>query len=700
MTDSSVSDLPDDVLHPSGLLETLLKMSLTAVAFLRPLYEEENGENIRDFAWVRLNQAGQQMLGQPEQPAVSLRTLFPSAQANGVFAVCCQAFMTGKPCRNQTSYRVEGLDSYFLLVAQRYENLVVVNFTDTNDRPQSAVEQALRESQAQAQAAHAEAERQRGELERVFEQAPAAIAVYRGPQYTIELANSTVARLWGRTREELLGKGLFEALPEVAGLGYEELLDGVMATGVPYVAHAMKAQHEREGRLDTVYWDFVYVPTYEADGRINGAMVVATEVTAQVLARQQIEQLNQELETRVQERTRQLSEQQQALRHILGQVPAFIATLSGPEHRYAFFNEMYQSLSANRAVLGLSVAEVFPEVIDQGFIDLLDQVYNTGEPFIGTAVPAMLHDAALGQTRQYYVDFIYQPLFDEQQQVRGILAFILDVTDRALARQQVEESQQQVQALNQELAAINAELTAINSELHESNVRLLRTNADLDTFVYAASHDLKSPIANIEGLLDVLREYLPSGDQQPMVPRLVEMIQGAISRFQQTVGYLTEVARLQHDTHATATEVDIPGLLEDVRLDLLPLLESTHTHLSIEVQACSGVRLPHKNMRSVLSNLLSNAIKYRSPDRAPVVQVRSQCTATQFVLEVQDNGLGLNPEQLRSLFTMFRRLHTHVEGSGVGLYLIKRMIELAGGTITVHSEPEVGSTFTVTLPHA
>lgn len=693
----SDSILPDDVLHPSGLLETLLTMSLTAVALLRPLYGKDE-EEICDFAWVRLNPAGQRMLSQPELPAGSLLTLFPAAKADGVFDVCCQAFVTRETRRNQTNYQADGLDGYFLLVAQRYKNLLVINFTDSNDRPRSAVEQALRESQALAQAAQAEAERQRGELERVFEQAPAAIAVYRGPKYTIELANPTVARLWGRTREELLGKGLFEALPEVAGLGYEELLDGVMATGIPHVAHAMKAQHEREGRLETVFWDFVYVPTYEADGRINGAMVVATEVTAQVLARQQIEQLNQELETRVQERTRQLSEQQQALRQILGQVPASIATLSGPEHRYAFFNELYQSLSANRTVLGLSVAEVFPEVINQGFIDLLDQVYTTGEPFVGIAVPAMLHDAALGQTRQYYVDFIYQPLFDEHQQVQGILAFILDVTDRALARQQAEESQRQVQALNKELADINTELTATNGELHESNARLLRTNADLDTFVYAASHDLKSPIANIEGLLEVLREYLPSGDQQPMVPRLVEMIQGAIGRFQQTVGYLTDVARLQHDSQSMADEVNIPGLLEDVRLDLLPLLESTHTQLRIEVEACSGVRLPNKNMRSILSNLLSNAIKYRAPDRTPTVLVRSQCTDTWFVLEVQDNGLGLSEVQQNALFTMFRRLHTHVEGSGVGLYLIKRMIELAGGTITVQSQPAVGSTFTVTLP--
>ncbi|RZJ61900.1 MAG: PAS domain-containing protein [Hymenobacter sp.] len=153
----------------------------------------------------------------------------------------------------------------------------------------------LRESEVREQTALAQAEHQHGELQRIFEQAPVAIAVYRGPRFIIELANPTVCQLWGRTQEQILGKGLFEALPEVAGMGYEELLTGVMTTGKPHVAAAMEAVHERDGRRDVVYWDFVYVPMYEADGSIYGAMVVATEVTEQVLARQKIQELNDQL---------------------------------------------------------------------------------------------------------------------------------------------------------------------------------------------------------------------------------------------------------------------------------------------------------------------------------------------------------------------------------------------------------------------
>ena len=702
------------------------------------------------------------------------------------------------------------------------------------------LEARVQERTRETEAARAAAERQRGELWRVFEQAPIAIAVYRGPRYIIELANSTVARLWGRTQEQLLGKGLFEALPEVAGMGYEQLLDRVMATGEPYVAHAMEAQHDRNGHRETVYWDFVYVPMYAEDGSIYGAMVVATEVTAQVLARRRMEQLNQELEARVQERTQelqaaltdaeqqreQLRVQQGLLNGILGQVPAAIATLTGPEHRYTFFNELYQTLTADRTMMGLTVAEVLPELQEQGFVGLLDQVYATGEPFIGTDTPALLHDAVTGRPEQLYVDFIYQPLFDAQQRVQGILAFILDVTDRVLARQAVTrqqaeeqarlrqifeqapapifvlhgpdyvlevvneamcemlgqptaqllgrpffeavpelahqgypellarvwrtgqpvavqesparlarhqpgetgyftfvyqpifdarqqltdvlcvaldvteqvEARQQVQQLNEELATINGELYVTNEELTDTNNQLTRINQDLDTFVYTASHDLKAPIANIEGLLDALRDYLPADGTEPMIPHLLGMMQGAVTRFQQTVGHLTDVAHLQH---AQPPEVvPLASLLHDVRLDLAGLEQTTHAHFQLDLDACPTVYFAAKHLRSVLYNLLSNALKYRHPERPPVVRVRAYCEGEDVVLAVEDNGLGLTAAQQTKLFALFRRLHSHVEGSGVGLYMIKRIVENAGGSIAVDSVPEVGTTFTVRLPRA
>ncbi|WP_052346284.1 PAS domain-containing protein [Hymenobacter swuensis] len=665
------------------------------------------------FSFV--NDLYQGLIGKRAVLGQTVAESLPEVVAQGIIELLDEVYVTGQPFIGR-EIALQLYDDTLGELRQRYVNFVyqplhrtpagdtnmlvfAVDVTDQvvarqqvqqlNEELEARVQERTRE----AQAARTEAERQRGELQRVFEQAPTAIAVYRGPNYIIELANPTVCRLWGRTQEQIVGRGLFEALPEVAGMGYEELLDGVMATGVPYVAHAMEAVHEREGRRDTVYWDFVYVPMYEADGSIYGAMVVATEVTEQVRARQEVEQLNQQLETRVQERTQQLELQQGLLRQILGQVPACIATLTGPAHRYTFFNEPYQQFTGNRTVMGAAVAEVLPELVDQGFVGLLDEVYATGRPFIGSDRAVRLLDPQTGQRQERYVDFVYQPLFDKADQPQGILAFIVDVTDKVGARRQV-------QNLNEELAAINAEMQATNEELNATNARLIRTNTDLDTFVYTASHDLKAPIANIEGLLDTLRDYLPAIGSEPMIPRLLDMMQGAVARFQQTVGHLTDVSRLQYGNTQPIEAVDLRAMVEDVRLDLAPLVAATRARVLLDLDACPIVYFTPKDLRSIVYNLLSNALKYHAPEREPIVQVRAHCSASQVFLEVADNGLGLDEQQQRKLFVLFRRLHNHVEGSGVGLYMVKRIVENAGGTITVQSQAGTGSRFLVTLPRS
>ena len=106
-----------------------------------------------------------------------------------------------------------------------------------------------------------------------------------------------------------------------------------------------------------------------------------------------------------------------------------------------------------------------------------------------------------------------------------------------------------------------------------------------------------------------------------------------------------------------------------------------------------------KNLRSVVYNLLSNALKYRHPERAPAVRLSYQAIGDYQVLAVQDNGLGLDLAQGQErLFAMFQRLHTHVEGTGLGLYMVKRMVENAGGRIEVQSQLGKGTTFSVYFP--
>ncbi|MBW3130405.1 PAS domain-containing sensor histidine kinase [Hymenobacter profundi] len=235
-------------------------------------------------------------------------------------------------------------------------------------------------------------------------------------------------------------------------------------------------------------------------------------------------------------------------------------------------------------------------------------------------------------------------------------------------------------------------------QLQENNAQLQRANIDLDNFIYTASHDLKAPISNIEGLLHALLEELPSADDsspsaQP-VAALLTMMQDSVDRFKRTLDHLTEVTKLQKEYAAPTAWLPLSATIQDVCLDLAPLIQELGVQLEVEITDCPAVLFSEKNLRSVVYNLLSNALKYRAPDRVPHVRIWCQTTDDFLILSVQDNGLGLNlATHQHKLFAMFERFHTHVEGSGIGLYMVKKIMENAGGRIEVQSEVGVGSLF-------
>ncbi len=234
-------------------------------------------------------------------------------------------------------------------------------------------------------------------------------------------------------------------------------------------------------------------------------------------------------------------------------------------------------------------------------------------------------------------------------------------------------------------------------KLKETNAHLLRVIDDLDNFVYTASHDLKAPIHNIEALLRELQVELPQDEFELVdVQQIMRMMQGAVERFKKTIGNLTEITKLQNDhSSQDVASIDLAHLVQDVVLDLEPLMKETNAQLDIDVANCPVISFSEKNLRSIVYNLVSNAFKYRAPDREPKVSLSCTTEDEFVVLQVQDNGLGLGPEQKDHLFSMFQRFHDHVEGSGIGLYMVKKIINNAGGKIEVESHLGEGTTFKV-----
>jgi PAS domain S-box-containing protein len=235
----------------------------------------------------------------------------------------------------------------------------------------------------------------------------------------------------------------------------------------------------------------------------------------------------------------------------------------------------------------------------------------------------------------------------------------------------------------------------LQRELLEQNKKLRRLNNDLDTFVYTASHDLKNPVRNIESLVSIVESELQQGASPDSVEPVIAHIHSALDRFKATLNELTVISRIDAPTDEKEPYVRFDVLLEEVLYDLNDLIERSDAILYTDFDAAPGLHFSRKNLRSILFNLLSNALKYKSGDRRPEIRIESTEANGYVLLSVEDNGMGIEKSQHKKVFEFFRRIHTHVEGSGVGMGIVKKIMDNADGKITLKSTPDVGSVFTM-----
>jgi PAS domain S-box-containing protein len=360
------------------------------------------------------------------------------------------------------------------------------------------------------------------------------------------------------------------------------------------------------------------------------------------------------------------------LQKVFEQVPAIVGLIDAVERKYILVNPLLSELYGNRELLGKNIREAHPDLKDQGLFELVEEVFHTGKPFAGKEIPVTIDRLLDGNPDMNYFNIVYQPLFNEEDSVEAVLLFAVNVTELVTSRQQV---------------------SAVNEELSRTNEELILINNDLDNFVYTASHDLKAPIANLEGLTSMLRQKLQT-QLGPVEDQLLRLVQQSVNKLQATIGDLAEITKVQKEKNNPAEPLLFKEVLNDVTEDIKNLITEAGANITLDLQV-QQVLYARKNLRSILYNLLSNAIKYRSPERKPEIHIATRMEGPCIVLSVQDNGLGLKPGQQEKLFSMFKRFHTHVEGTGIGLYIIKRIIENNGGRIEVASEYGWGSTFHV-----
>lgn len=255
--------------------------------------------------------------------------------------------------------------------------------------------------------------------------------------------NDSYLRVTMREREELIGEEMFEAFPSDPQSESHRLLrtslERVLTTRKPdEIALIRYDIRNRDGSMDARFWSATHTPFLNADGEVAYILQHTVDVTELTNLRALRDEMGvvQRAEA-VQARNLDLAEEGEQLRSLFEQAPGFVAVLSGDEHRFRMANAAYRRLVGQRDLIGLTVEHALPEVVGQGFVDLLDRVYATAKPYIGRREKVLLEQDGEGSAQDRYLDFIYQPIIGQDGSVSGIFVQGHDVTDQVEAEEQL-----------------------------------------------------------------------------------------------------------------------------------------------------------------------------------------------------------------------------------------------------------------------
>ncbi|GAA4028144.1 hypothetical protein GCM10022409_10240 [Hymenobacter glaciei] len=522
------------------------------------------------------------------------------------------------------------------------------------------LEARVAERTTQLQAALRSSEQQRATIAAVFDQTPAAVGLLRGPEHRFDYVNNSLQHLYADRK--LQGLPVAEVLPEAGPQGFLALLDRVYATGESY--HGQEVPLLEMGPLGPRkrFFDFTY-QAFREDGAVVGVAVCAFDVTEQVRVREQVA----------------------------------VAVLRGPRYVIELANPAVCTIWGRTAeqVLGKPLFEALPEAAGQGFEELLDGVLATGEAHVARELPSTL--LRNGQLDTVYWNFVYHPLRDAQGQTTGITVVATDVSEQVRARRQLEQLGKELSVAYSTLQVAHVDTELANAELCESNRHLAAANADLDSFVYAASSALKLPLLNLSSLIEELRRGVTFADPAEEGV-LVPLIAKTLRELTTTLDDVAALGQVQQAALAPVEPLALEEMLEDVLQVLEPQLRAARARVTVDFAARPVLSYPRATLRTVVLNLLSNALKYADPARPCRVHVSLWLDDGEPVLWVKDNGLGFDaaahgPE----LGQLFRRFHDHTEGTGVGLYLVNRLVQARGGHLEADSRVGEGATFRVYL---
>jgi len=480
---------------------------------------------------------------------------------------------------------------------------------------------------------------------------------------------------YGLKREEVIGKKFLEVFPlKSAGKPYEDLLTAISGQTVHHTDYASPVT----GKHYEAFW----VPIKRENGEVYGALGMAHDITAIVEASREVERANEELR----KLNQQLRLSEQRYYRMTNEVEDYAIVLLSVDGRVENWNKGAEKIK------GFTADEIIGKHFSI-FYTKEDQELKLPEKLLATA--AIEGKATYEGWRvrkdgsRFWGSVVITALHDADNNIFGFSKVLRDLTERKMAEDK---------------------LQMFAEELLQKNRELERSNKELTSFSYVASHDLQEPLRKIQSFGNLILNAEARNLSDTGKDYFGRMINAA-ARMQRLIDSLLEFSRTTVN-EKNFEQVDLGELLEDVKRDLREVInESGAVVISGPLPVANVIPF---QFRQLLSNLLGNAIKYAKKGVIPLIDISATRVGKEEIpqsssiltdqdyyrITVRDNGIGFEQEYAELIFELFQRLHGKTEyvGSGIGLAICKKIAENHNGWIAAESEPGVGSSFHFYLP--
>lgn len=474
-------------------------------------------------------------------------------------------------------------------------------------------------------------------LRNLFTQAPAAIAIYRGPEHIIELANNTMLSYWGRTEAETHGKSIFTAIPELESQGFRQLMDQVYQSNERFVAAELGLELQRQGVIETIYLHLTLDALKEDSGKITGIIAVAADVTEQVTARKQLEKATDTLRLAVDAAGMGIWRSNIATGdiHISKNAKRIHGIDQDQEMTFAQASEMIIEAHRTRVLTAIENA-----IATQG-------AFNED------------YQIKLWESEQTkWLNTTGKVEFGENGEVTGAIGTILDISEEMADEQRKND------------------------------------------FIGMVSHELKTPLTSMNGYAQLMKVKATKNNDE-FTANSSDKILKQVSKMAALINGFLNVSRFDSGKiHLQERNFELNQLILETINDAVPYGEKEHNFV-YEPKGEIHFFGDREKLGTVITNLLSNAAKYSPKATSINVVCELKDNEVLISVSDQGKGIEADHlERLFDrYFRIDNDENKHISGFGIGLYLSSEIVKRHNGKIWAESEIGKGSTFFIRLPH-